>query len=316
MRNLLRTNREINPSIMPAGWKGEKTCTCFTVYLALRERASFMARFAAFRNRIYKSEYVGYAISNYIAFHQGKPYEPLAMEILKYGKAYTIPKSGYVNYSIGSMSLTFHQVVRRSLTQLPIKKANALLYYAISAFYYAPDNLIDRLCNAINRLKYPYAIKYNRLVLQTELPDDVFYRIKQYAGETGMTVSELMRTVLRTVCVSKKKRAEDCSPFARLFNLYRIIKQPSHTFPGSNGAILSIPILDERDRYYLLKFIKRRGLSRKELLRKAVRALIYVFSHKTRFEKRIQYVSEREIDEGDYYYERLAKMDFARSLYY
>lgn len=315
MRNHLRTNKEINSSIMPAGWNGEKACTCFTVYVSSGERAALMARFATYRDRVYKAEVVGYLLSNYIAFYQEKDYDPLAIKILEFGKQYTVPGNGYVNYSIGSITLTFHQVVRSSLKQLPIKRAGALLYYVLSAFYCAPSNLINKLCAAISQLKNPDAGHQKILVLQTELPDNIIRIIKNYATENGMTLCELMRTVLKTVCLSKRERAEDCSAIVRLFNLYRIIKQPGHPFLSTNGATLSIPVLDDHDRKYLLKFIRRRKLSRTELLRKAVRALMYVISHKSRFEKRIRYIPESVPDEGDYYYERLARMDFARSLY-
>lgn len=86
-------------------------------------------------------------------------------------------------------------------------------------------------------------------------------------------------------------------------------------FTDVNGRILTVQVCGEREKEYMLKFIKRRGLTRKELLRKAIRALLYVISHKSRFEKRIQYSHEAIIDEDDYYYERLSRIDFARNVY-
>lgn len=300
---------------MPAGWSGEKECTCFTVYISVKERAAFMAKFAIYRHKVYKSEVVGYLISNYIAYHLGKGYDPFAMKILEYGKQYKEPCKEYVNYSIGSISQTFHDVVRNSLKSIPIKRANALFYYALSAFYNAPDNVLDKLCSTIEQLKNPVAKTEKYLTLQTELPDSSFNLIKGYAYDNGLTICDLMCVVLRTVCMSKKERSEDCSPIARLFNLYRIMTRSGEPFSDTNGRILTVQVCGEREKKYMLKFIKRRGLTRKELLRKAIRALLYVISHKSRFERRIQYTCERIVDEDDYYYERLSRIDFARNVY-
>lgn len=315
MRNHVRTNKEINPAIMPDGWSIGKGCTCFTLHISMKDREAFMEKFAIYRSRVYKSEVIGYLVSNYIAFHLDKDYDSFAMKVLSFGKLYIKSSHEYVDYSIGSIALTFHKVVRKSLKQLPIKTANALLYYAVSAFYNAPDSILDKLCYTIEQLKNPIVKIEKHLLLQTELPDSSFNLIKSYAYDNGMTICELMCVVLRTVCMSKRERAEDCSPIARLFNLYRIITQPGEPFINSNGAILTVQVCGEREKKYMLKFIKRRGLTRKELLRKAIRALVYVLSHKSRFEKRIQYHYEVVADEEDYYYERLSKMDFTRNVY-
>ena len=300
---------------MPAGWLGEKECTCFTVYISVKEKSAFMAKFAIYRDRVYKSEVVGYLISNYIAYHLNKDFDSFAMKVLSFGKLYVKSSNEYVDYSIGSISLTFHKVVRNSLKQLPIKTANALLYYAISAFYNAPDNVLGKLCTTIEQLKNPVTKTEKYLTLQTELPDSSFNLIKGYAYNNGMTICDLMCVVLRKVCMSKRERSEDCSSIARLFNLYRIMTCSGEPFTDVNGRILTVQVCGEREKKYMLKFIKRRGLTRKELLRKAIRALLYVISHKSRFEKRIQYSHEAIIDEDDYYYERLSRIDFARNVY-
>lgn len=300
---------------MPVGWLGEKECTCFTLRVTSKEREAFMAKFAFYRSHVYKSEVIGYLVSNYIAFHLNKDFDSFAMKVLIFGKLYVKSSNEYVDYSIGSISLTFHKVVRNSLKQLPIKTANALLYYAISAFYSAPDNILDKLCATIEQLKNPVVRTEKYLMLQTELPDSSFNLIKGYAYDNGMTICDLMCVVLRTVCMSKKERSEDCSPIARLFNLYRIMTRSGEPFADTNGRILTVQVCGEREKKYMLKFIKRRGLTRKELLRKAIRALVYVISHKSRFEKRIQYSYEAIVDEDYYYYERLSRIDFARNVY-
>lgn len=300
---------------MPVGWLGEKECTCFTLRVTSKEREAFMAKFAFYRSHVYKSEVIGYLVSNYIAFHLNKDFDSFAMKVLSFGKLYVKSSNEYVDYSIGSISLTFHKVVRNSLKQLPIKTANALLYYAISAFYSAPNNILDKLCATIEQLKNPVVRTEKYLMLQTELPDSSFNLIKGYAYDNGMTICDLMCVMLRTVCMSKKERSEDCSPIARLFNLYRIMTRSGEPFADTNGRILTVQVCGEREKKYMLKFIKRRGLTRKELLRKAIRALVYVISHKSRFEKRIQYSYEAIVDEDDYYYERLSRIDFARNVY-
>lgn len=300
---------------MPAGWSGEKECTCFTLHISPKEKNAIMRKFENYRSRVYKSEVMGYLISNYIAFHSNKDYDSFAMTVLSFGKLYVKSSHEYVDYSIGSIPLAFHKVVRECLKQLPIKTANALFYYAASAFCNAPAGIIDKLCYTIEQLKKPIVKIERHLVLQTELPDSSFSMIKGYAYNNGMTICELMCVVLRTVCISKRERAEDSSPIARLFNLYRIMTQPGEPFDGTNGTILTVQVCGEREKKYMLKFIKRRGLTRKELLRKAVRALVYVISHKSRFERRIQYSCERTVDEDDYYYEQLSRIDFARNVY-
>ena len=130
-----------------------------------------------------------------------------------------------------------------------------------------------------------------------------------------MTICELMGVVLKTVCMSKKERAYACSPIDRLFNLYRIITQPGEPFSNTEGAILTVQISGEHEKKFMLKFMKRRGLTRTELLRKAVRALVYVLTNKSRFERRIQYNPEVLPDEDDYYFEQLSRIDFARNIY-
>jgi hypothetical protein len=52
------------------------------------------------------------------------------------------------------------------------------------------------------------------------------------------------------------------------------------------------------------------------MLRKAVRALDDVVTHRTRLEKKIIFEpDEEDEDDTDYWYERMARRDFVRSIY-
>ena len=60
----------------------------------------------------------------------------------------------------------------------------------------------------------------------------------------------------------------------------------------------------------------RRRITKTEMLRKAVRALDDVVTHRTRLEKKIIFEpDEEDEDDTDYWYERMARRDFVRSIY-
>lgn len=117
--------------------------------------------------------------------------------------------------------------------------------------------------------------------------------------------------------MSKSDRKYDDSPISRVFNLYRILKQKKEPFVvGSDYRVLFVEITGDREKYYLTKFLRRRGITKTEMMRKAVRALDDVVTHRSRLEKKI-IIEPDEEDENDtdYWYERMARTDFARSIY-
>ncbi len=315
-----RSNKEINPAVMPKGWTdcGNKY-KMFNIYPSTKERSCFMAKFAMLKGKISLKETVCFLLSNYIAKEKGLPYDAVALSVLQYGKHRKIGSGkSYSDYSVGSIPEAFHRVVRMSLKQLPIKKANALLYYVVSAFYNAPDGVIERMCRRVEELKngkMKTAEKY--IVLQSYIPGKEYRCIQRYAVENGMTLNELMMMVLRSVCMSKRERQDDYSPIARLFNLYRIMAQDGNCFKGGELVKLYVFVGDAHDKKYLDKFLRRRNLTRGEILRKAVRAFLYVTAHKEIFVKRVEYRNEEmeEVDSMEYVYNQLVKLDFYRSIY-
>jgi hypothetical protein len=68
--------------------------------------------------------------------------------------------------------------------------------------------------------------------------------------------------------------------------------------------------------YYLMKLMKRRRISNAEMLRKAIRALDDVISHKDKIKRNVT-IEPQSYDENeeDYWYDKIAKNDFARSIY-
>ena len=65
-----------------------------------------------------------------------------------------------------------------------------------------------------------------------------------------------------------------------------------------------------------MKFLRRRGITKTEMLRKAVRALNDVVTHRSRLEKKIIIEPDvSEEDNTDYWYEQVARRDFVRSIY-
>lgn len=65
-----------------------------------------------------------------------------------------------------------------------------------------------------------------------------------------------------------------------------------------------------------MKFLRRRGITKTEMLKKAVRALNDVVTHRSRLEKKIIIEPDvSEEDNTDYWYEQMARRDFVRSIY-
>lgn len=316
-----RTNREIHPAVMPAGWKDNGECGMFTVYPESKALSCFKARVRMYDNKVNQKEIICFLLSNYIAYEKGLKADPTAMNVLKYGKKY-FPKyrEPGIHHTIGSIPRPFYSMVRNSLPQLSIKKASHLVYYTMTAFYNAPDRITDRMCERIESLKHPNKSKISGkyVILQSLVPDNILKNIRSYAHNAGMTVNELMCVVLQEVCMSKKERKENCHPLNRIFNLYRIMRQEKGVFTGNKLSCLYILVGDEHDKRYLSKFLSRRGLSKSEILRKAVRALEYVIGNRDKLSRKVQYVPdepEEESDEVDYMYSRMERMDFYRSIY-
>lgn len=314
MRNHVRLCKELNRSIMPEGWDaGKDKISCFTLYLSEEEKEKFMKKFSKYRDRCYKSEVICFMLSNYLAYASGKRFEISAIKVWKYGTKNARPDD-YVYYSIGAIPVEFMKVVKGALKSTPFRYQNELIYHVISAFYNAPDRLVDEMIDRINNLKHPVRRVDKVVILQAVVPEKIYQMVKGYAIENGMNICDLLRVVLKTVCMSKSDRKYDDSPIGRVFNLYRILKQKKEPFVvGSDYRVLFVEITGARERYYLTKFLRRRGITKTEMMRKAVRALDDVVAHRSRLEKKI--MIERDEDDTDYWYERMARRDFARSIY-
>lgn len=314
-----RTNREINPAIMPETWEDEgDKYKKFTLHPTIRQRAGFMAKFALYKERAYQKEIVCFLLSNYIANEQGAGCDGIALNVLSYGKLYRNKTSEQChNYLVGSIPEALYKVVKTRLSTLPIKRANGLLYFVVSAFYNAPDRAVERMIKRIEELKKPCVKTKTYVSLQTMVPEEEYRLIQKYALTNGMQVNTLIRIVLRGVCMSKRDRAEDCSAIAKLFSLYRLLRQMSEPFGGERMVPLFVWVSDEREKKYLTKFLRRRGITRSEILRKAVRAFLYVIEHKQAFAGKVQYAADEadEPEDMEYVYERLAQVDFYRGIY-
>ena len=312
-----RLNLEINSSIMPDGWEDEgNRYKKFTLYPSHKETISWMAKFNLYREKAFQKEIVCFLLSNYISKESGKYYDPVAIEVLRYGKMYS-PKIRETHYLVGSIPEEFYKVVRKSLAILPIKKANALLYYVVTAFYCAPNRVIEKMCKRIEELKNPNKSDDRYVTIQTYVPLKDYQMICNYSNSVGMCINDLLKQVLRVVCMSKKERASTITPFLRIFNLYRIMKQSAAPFVSERCMSLTAFISDEHDKKYFVKFAKRRKLSKSELLRKAVRAFVEVVDRKKSFMKKVELVSDDEdYDYTEYQYSQLSRTDFARSIYY
>lgn len=159
------------------------------------------------------------------------------------------------------------------------------------------------------------------VILQTMIPENIMSDIRFCARNAGMAVNELMCLVLREVCVSVKERTDDCHPLGRVFSLYRIMSQAKDVYRGEDLVRLYVFVGGEREKKFLLKFLSRRNIARSEMLRKAVRALVYVIKNSGKLAKKVRYVQddpEEEVDEVDemsYVYSRMERMDFYRSIY-
>lgn len=156
------------------------------------------------------------------------------------------------------------------------------------------------------------------VILQTMIPEKIMSDIQFCARNAGMTVNELMRLVLREVCVSVKERTDDCHPLGRVFSLYRIMSQAKDVYRGEDLVRLYVFVGGEHEKKYLLKFLGRRNITRSEMLRKAVRALEFVIKNSGKLAKKVRYVQddpEEEADEMSYVYSCMEKMDFYRSIY-
>lgn len=314
-----RTNKEINQAIMPDGWAddGEKYKN-FTLHTTAKERAGFMAKFNLYGVRAYKKEIVCFLLSNYIAHERGLSSDEVALKVLAYGKRYNRTYGeNNKDFVVGSIPEAFAKIARQSLPELPMKQVGALLYFVVSAFYNAPDRMAEQMVKRIEALKNPSEKVTMYISLQTMVPKKDYRLIREYALTNGMQVNTLMRIVLRSVCMSMRDRAEDCSPIAKLFSLDRLLRQDSEPFGGDGMVPLFVWVSDEREKKYLTKFLRRRGITRSEMLRKAVRAFLYVIEHKQAFAGKVQYAADevKEPEDMEYVYEKLARVDFYRGIY-
>lgn len=156
------------------------------------------------------------------------------------------------------------------------------------------------------------------VILQTMIPEKIMSNIRFCARNAGMTVNELMCLVLREICMSMKERTDDCHPLGRVFSIYRIMSQAKDVYRGEDLVRLYVFVGGEREKKYLLNFLGRRNIARSEMLRKAVRALVYVIKNSGKLAKKVRYVQddpEEEVDEMSYAYSRMERMDFYRSIY-
>lgn len=314
-----RTNSEINPAIMPKEWEDDGSkYQKFTLYTTARERAGFMAKFNQYGARAYKKEIVCFLLSNYIAHERGLSSDGVALKVLAYGKKHHC-KYGENNkeFIAGSIPEAFSKIVRQSLPELPMKQVGALLYFVVSAFFNAPDRVVGQMVKRIEALKNPCEKVTMYISLQTTVPEKDYCLIREYALTNGMQVNTLMGIVLRSVCMSMRDRAEDCSPIANLFSLYRLLRQTGEPFSGERMVPLFVWVSDEREKKYLTKFLHRRGITRSEILRKAVRAFLYVIEHKQKFAGKVQYAADEveEPEDMEYVYEKLARVDLYRGIY-
>lgn len=318
MRNHVRLNKEINLSVMPKGWKAgkENKISCLTIYMTKEEKESVMLKFSLYHDKAYRAEIMCFMMSNYIAYVSGKHYENVAMKVWEYGKKYRVPEN-YVRYSIGDIPVDLIKVVRDNLRNTYFRFGCDLYYHVVTAFYNAPDRLLNEMCQRINELKNPMKRVDKAVILQATIPEREYQMVKVYAIQNGMNICDLLRVVLRTVCMSKRDREYDDSPIGRVFNLYRILKQKREPFVvGSDCRVLFVEITGDKERYYLMKFLRRRGITKTEMLRKAVRALNDVVTHRSRLEKKIIIEPDvSEEDNTDYWYEQMARRDFVRSIY-
>lgn len=317
MRNHIRLCKELNRSIMPKGWDASKDkISCFTLYVSEEEKEKFIKKFSMYRDRCYKAEVICFMLSNYLAYASGKQFEISAIKVWKYGIKNPRP-DGYVNYSIGAIPVEFMKVVTDSLKSIPFRFKNELVYHVVSAFYNAPTRLVDEMINRINEIKHPTKRNDRAVILQAVIPENEYQMVKGYAIQNGMNICDLLRVVLRAVCMSKRDRKYDDSPIGRVFNLYRILKQKGEPFiADSDCRILFVEITGDRERYYLMKLLRRRGITKTEMLRKAVRTLNDVVTHRNRLEKKITIETDvSEEEDTDYWYEQMARRDFARSIY-
>lgn len=192
-----------------------------------------------------------------------------------------------------------------------------MLYYVVTAFYCAPNRVIEKMCKRIEELKNPNKSDDRYVTIQTYVPLKDYQMICNYSNSVGMCINDLLKQVLQVVCMSKKERASTITPFLRIFNLYRIMKQPATPFVSEHCMSLTAFISDEHDKKYFIKFTKRRKLSKSELLRKAVRAFVEVVDRKETFMKKVELMSDDEdYDYTEYQYSQLSRTDFARSIYY
>ena len=173
------------------------------------------------------------------------------------------------------------------------------------------------MCKRIEELKNPNKSDDRYVTIQTYVPLKDYQMICNYSNSVGMCINDLLKQVLQVVCMSKKERASTITPFLRIFNLYRIMKQPATPFVSEHCMSLTAFISDEHDKKYFIKFTKRRKLSKSELLRKAVRAFVEVVDRKETFMKKVELMSDDEdYDYTEYQYSQLSRTDFARSIYY
>lgn len=304
---------------MPEGWVDNgKKYRNFNLRTTVKEIAGFVAKFNIYRNRAYQKEIVCFLLSNYIAHGRGLPSDGVALKVLAYGKIHNC-KYGELNkyYVVGSIPEVFAKVARQSLPKLPMKRVGALLYFAVSAFYNAPDRVVEQMIKRIETLKNPNEKVKMFIPLQTMIPEEEYHVIREYALTNGMKMNDLIGIVLRSVCMSMKDRAEDCSAIAKVFSLHRLLGQTGEPFGGERMVPLFVWVSDEREKKYLTKFLHRRGITRSEILRKAVRAFLYVIEHKQAFAGKVQYAADEmdEPEDMEYVYERLARMDFYRGIY-
>jgi len=317
----LRTNKEINPAVIPVGWMSKRSYGSLSISLESGEFFDLKAKLRKYNIRINQKEILCFLLSNYVAYVKGLTYDPIAMSVLKYGKEYlSWSREPRVRYSIGSIPKSFHSIVKDNLQQLPIKRMSSLVYYAITAFSYAPDRIINEMCDRIKSLKRPNKLKTadRYMLLKSLIPETLLEEIQTYAHKAGLTVNELMCVVLREACISEKERKENCHPISRLFSICRITKQEKGVFVDNNRVSLCVFICNKYNKECLVEFLSRQRITKSEMLRMAVRALGYVVNNRDKLANKVQYVQEEpeeEADEMSYVYSRMERMDFYRSIY-
>lgn len=316
-----RQNLEINNSMIPKGWEDEgDRCKRFTFYPSAKELRIYKVRFFECKEYFNQKELFCFLLSNYIAFHRGKNYQKIAMDVFCFSRNFNPssckPES---NFSPGSFPELFHAEVKSFCKNSEIRSISNLMYLAFSGFIYSPVSLRKKLCRCIYNLKYPPKIVgERRLHLSTCLSIPEYERFHIYTEILGLSINELLKGINRTFFVSKKERVLlESDGFSRVFSLYRILKQPYIVTSKRGGRIqVSCFIYEPEAQKYVSKILKRRKISASVLLKKAVYAFFEVMDKKDKFLKKIVLPeSDEEMDYTESHYLKMSRKDFVYSIY-